>query len=178
MYQYIPPKRNQKAQKIIGILFLGGILLLFLPSLLQIPFRSFFQVCGVGCLTGSVFLVTRYVTKSFLYRVEANDDGSLDFTVTEIQNNKRQITVCRIALSDIRDIVTVKQADRAAVNAVKERIRKEQRRSFYYCPELAPSEACYLFVSEPSSGLLVVVINPDETLLRILEEHKGEDGED
>ena len=144
MYQYIPPKRNQKAQKIIGILFLGGILLLFLPSLLQIPFRSFFQVCAV----------------------------------TEIQNNKRQITVCRIALSDIRDIVTVKQGDRAAVNAVKERIRKEQRRSFYYCPELAPSEACYLFVSEPSSGLLVVVINPDETLLRILEEHKGEDGED
>ena len=58
MYEYTPPKNNQKAQRLIPLFLVGGGVLILLPRILGLPYASLFQLAGAGLLTAAIFLVT------------------------------------------------------------------------------------------------------------------------
>ncbi len=170
MYEYTPKKENLKAAHLILLMLVGGFLLLGLTAALPaLPFRWCFQLVGIGCLAVGIFLYTRYFTKAFTYAVVRREDGSLDLCVTECQRNSR-ITVCRLSLASIERVEVLKADDRARAKALKKELRAEGRKLYFYTVNLAPSSLCYLVATECGQPL-AVVLEPDETLLEMLEKN-------
>ena len=103
MHQWIPQKSNETARNMILLLFCGAFALLALTSLFgDIPFRWAFQTVALLLLTAAIFLVTRYMTKRFTYRIEPDGEDAYDLTVIESSaNGKRAVTVCRIGLHHV-----------------------------------------------------------------------------
>ena len=169
MYEYTPPKNNQKAQRLIPLFLVGGGVLILLPRILGLPYASLFQLAGAGLLTAAIFLATRYVAKSYVYRICPVEDGQADFEVVELMSGQRRRTVCRIALTDVEEIITLKSEDQAALRALRERIRKEGRKLYHYCPDLSPDSVTYLLIKEQLGGPVAISLCPDEILLTLLQ---------
>jgi len=167
MYEYIASSEKRRAPRLILLFFLGGMALMLLPSVLSVPFQWAFQLVGLCLFTAAVYLVTRYMTKSFLYRVFPDDDGRMDFSVTELRG-KTRCMVCRIGLADIREAVMVDARSKEEMAEVKKRIKAEKLRCYDYCSDLSPTLSCYLFVREQSGEPLVIRIMPDEKLFKLL----------
>lgn len=167
MYEYIPRPEKRRAPGLILLFLLGGLVLMFLPSALSVPFQSVFQFFGLCLFTAAIFLVTRYMSKSFLYRVFPDDDGQMDFSVTELRGKSR-CTVCRIGLADIEEARMVDARQKDQLDAVKQKIKAEKRKQYDYCADLNPTISCFLFVKEQNGDPLVIRIMPDETLFHIL----------
>ena len=167
MYEYTPKRENLKAAHLILLMLVGGFLLLGLTAALPaLPFRWIFQLVGIACLAVGIFLYTRYFTKAFTYSVMPRDDGSLDFCVTEC-GRKSRITVCRLSLASVERVEVLSADDRARAKTLKKELRAEGRKLYFYTVNLAPSSLCYLVATECSQPL-VVVLEPDETLLKML----------
>ena len=103
VYEYIPQKSNKKAIGIIIILTALALVLfaftLIFPSL---PLKWIPQLIAIIAFVCVIFIISRYIAKSFLYTVVKNDDDTLDLTVTELTNaGRKKITVCRIAIANI-----------------------------------------------------------------------------
>jgi len=166
-YQQMAPMGQRRAPKLILLLLLGGLALMLLPSFWSVPFKGLFQLAGLCLFTAALFLVTRYMTKGFLYGVFDNEAGGLDFSVTELQG-KRRCTVCLISLADIESVVTVDARKPAEVANLKARLKQERPKYFDYCSDLNPTLSCYLFVRENGGDPVAIRIMPDDTLLALL----------
>ena len=169
VYEYSPPKSNKKASGIILILFsLAAGLFLFTLLFPAMPFRWAVQLISIAAFVAVIFIISRYVAKSFVYNVIKTDDGSLDFTVTEITNAGRsQITVCRIALSSIEESHLLNRSnpnDSSKIKALQKQASADGRKSFNYCPDVNPTELCILLVEECNEKFLIK-LSPDSTLL-------------
>ena len=169
VYEYSPPKSNKKASGIILILFsLAAGLFLFTLLFPAMPFRWAVQLISIAAFVAVIFIISRYVAKSFVYNVIKTDDGSLDFTVTEITNAGRsQITVCRIALSSIEESHLLNRSnpdDASKIKALQKQASADGRKSFNYCPDVNPTELCILLVEECNEKFLIK-LSPDSTLL-------------
>ena len=168
VYEYTPPKSNKKASGIILILFsLAAGLFLFTLLFPSMPFRWAAQLISIAAFVAVIFIISRYVAKSFVYGILKLDDGSLDFTVTEITNAGRtQITVCRIALSSIENAYLLNRSipeDASKIKALKTQAKADGRKIFNYCPDVNPSEVCILLVDECDEKFLIS-LSPDSTL--------------
>ena len=148
MYEWNPKSANTTARKLILLFFIGaGALMLVTMLFPSVPFRWVFQLIALGLLSAAIFFVTRYVTKSFLYRIETTADGSADLTVTEISSGgKRRITVCRIGLDHIltRELLDnpAKTSERLAS------LKKEKIKYYDYTVEYQSAESILLIVNE------------------------------
>ena len=168
VYEYSPPKSNKKASGIILILFsLAAGLFLFTLLFPSMPFRWAAQLISIAAFVAVIFIISRYVAKNFVYNVIKTDDGSLDFTVTEITNAGRtQITVCRIALSSIENAYLLNRSipeDASKIKTLKSQAKADGRKIFNYCPDVNPSEVCILLVDECDEKFLIS-LSPDSTL--------------
>lgn len=170
LYEYSPSKSNKKAAGIVLILFsLAAGLFLFTVLFPNIPFRWGIQLIAIAAFAAVIFIISRYIAKSFLYAVTQAEDGSLDFTVTEITNAGRsKITVCRIAISNIEeaylfDRSVPEQAEK--IKAIQSSAKSEHRKFFNYCPDVNPTEVCILLVEECGEKILLK-LSPDTTLWR------------
>lgn len=163
MYEYIPQKSNKKAMYLVCLFLIGGGLLLFLSTWLEDVFGFIwvFQLIGIAFCAASIFIFTRYISKSYIYAVTR--DG--DLTVTEIQGRKR-ITVCRLSISAISRVESFESADEGRLNALKNEIKNEKRKIYNYCIDIAPSDFCYIFSEEYED--LAVVFQPDKRMLEYL----------
>lgn len=152
VYEYTPPKSNKKAQGVIIILtsLAAGafIFTLLFPSL---PFRWGIQLITIMAFAAVIFIISRYMAKSFLYAV-FQDADELDFTVTEITNGgRKQITVCRIGISNIEEAYRIdcsvsENAEKA--KDIQKQAKSDGRKAFNYCPDINPTEFCILLVEE------------------------------
>ncbi len=168
MYEYIPQKTDKTAGKLIILFLAGGFGLMFLTVLIQgIPFRWAFQFLAIGLLTEAVLLVTRYVTRSFVYRLEENEEGETELAVIEITSGgKKQTVVCRLAMSQIKKIDRfTREEEKAVSKAVHE--RKEKRRIFDYTVDLHLERAIQI-VAEEYEEAVTVRLNDDERLYEII----------
>ena len=164
MYGFRPQRTNNKAQNLIILFFIGAAALF----LLSIPLDGFgfvwvVQLLAILLLVAAIFLVTRYVMKSFEYAVEPANGGA-DLTVTEVSSGgRRRITVCRISLSGIGSIRVIEGADGGA-----KALRKAGKKIFDYRPELSPER--YLLVEAKEGGEeFVLLLAYGEEFLSILE---------
>lgn len=169
VYEFSPQKSNKKALGIILILLsLSAGLFAFTTLFPDIPYRWALQLISVMSFVVIIFIISRYIAKSFLYAVVKNDD-TLDFTVTEITNAGRtHITVCRIALSNIEEAHLIDRSipeNIEKLKNIKKTANTDGRKSFNYCPDVNPTEFCILLIEECGEKILLK-LSYDPTLWR------------
>lgn len=169
MYEFKPQRTNNKAQKLIMLFFMGAAALFLVTLPLEgVPFLWVIQLLAILLLVAAVFLVTRYVTKTYEYAVEPTDGGA-DLTVTEVSSGgRRRITVCRISLSGIESARVVEGKDEEL-----SAIRKARRKIFDYRLDIAP-EKSILAVANESGEEYILLFAYDEEFLSILERNENE----
>ena len=178
IYEYTPQKSNKKALGTIIVLFsLATGLFLFAMIFPEIKFRWVLQLISIIAFVAIIFIISRYIAKSFLYAIVQNDDENLDFTVTEITNAGRtQITTCRIALANIEKSYLLDRSIPEHVETLKalqKSAKSEGRKSFNYCPDINPTEVCVILVEECGEKFLLK-LSPDATLWEYLKKDKRE----
>ena len=169
MYEWLPTKNNKKAMNLI-LLFLSGAALLFAFTSLfgEMPFRWAFQLTALCFLTVAIFLTTRYVMKSFLYRIFEGDRGGFDLTVTELTSGgKRRVTVCRVGLSEVNRVILLDAADGGESAAKWRAVKKEGKKIFDYAADLDPARSIVVYLRE-SGEELILRLSYDKTLYDIL----------
>ena len=83
IFEFKPPKNIKKLQLVLGILLLGSIAVLLLTYILTFPAEWTVQLLGLGMLGMGIFVFTRYIIKDFVYASVKDENGGIDFTVTE-----------------------------------------------------------------------------------------------
>lgn len=153
-YEWLPTKSNQKARNVVLVLLIGAFALMLISSVFSaLPFRWIPQLLGLVLLTAAIFLTTRYLTKLFIYRI-VGEGESLDLTVTEASSNgKRQITVCRVALSGIRRLVILDASKPEVEKEERAFLKKSKVKQFDYRPDLCPAKSILLIVEEGGEEL-------------------------
>lgn len=166
MMQWIPQKSNKTAKNMI-LLFFGGAFALFAvtTAVPTVPFRWVFQTVALVLLTAAVFLVTRYLTKLFIYRVEQGGEGSTDLTVTEAAaNGKRPVTVCRVGLEHICSVILLDFSDSGASLDTWKDFKKGRKKIYDYRVDLRPVKSILLTVTEGGEELYLLLSYEAELL--------------
>lgn len=164
MYEFRPQRTNNKAQNLIILFFIGAAALFLLSIPLEgLSFIWVVQLLAILLLVAAIFLVTRYIMKSFEYAIVPTESGT-DLTVTEISSGgKRRITVCRISLSGIKKIHVTDGED----DGVKA-LRKSGKKMYDYRPDILPER--YVLIEAKESGEdFVLLLAYGEEFLSILE---------
>ena len=167
LYEFIPQKAHRKLSLISSLLLIGAVTVMLCTTILgDISYKWIFQLVSLIMLTAAIFIISRYVMKSYVYRIEATDNSSPDLTVTEIQN-RHVVTVCRLAVSSIEKITVIPSDDKATLNSTKADIRQMHRKFYNYCPDFMPQKKLCLFATECGEPL-AVFLTYDSELERIL----------
>ncbi len=163
MYEFKPPRTNSRAQKLVLLFFIGAAALLIATVPLKgMPFLWIIQLFAIILLIAAVFLVTRYITRSYIYSIDVID-GRTDLTVTEVSSGgKRQVAVCRIGLSGIESVREIEGKDGELAE-----LRKARKRIFDYRPDLLPEKSILLSAEECGEEFLILLAYDGE-LLNIL----------
>ena len=168
LYEYIPQKSNKKA---IGasLILISLAMGLFISTLLfpTLPFRWGVQLLAIIAFVGFVFIISRYVSKKFLYAIVETDEKELDFTVTELTNAGRtKTTVCRLSVKNVEEAYlldcTVPENQQKPKD-LKKSAKSNGRKTFNYCPDINPTEICAL-VGEECNEKYLVLISPDDVI--------------
>ena len=169
MYEWIPKRTNNRVQNAIVLLFIGAAVALFFPMLIRTnAYRWVFQFLAIGFLTAVIFLVTRYLTKIFIYCIHERADGQEDMTVTEAkQNGKGQITVCRVGLSGIRFCRVLDEQKDPRAREILSSLKKRKKKLFDYCVDIHPAQCILLAVNEGGEELWIVLSYSPELLARL-----------
>ena len=182
MHQWIPQKSNETARNMILLLFCGAFALLALTSLFgDIPFRWAFQTVALLLLTAAIFLVTRYMTKRFTYRIEPDGEDAYDLTVIESSaNGKRAVTVCRIGLHHVAKASLLDLSDGGESLAAWNSFKKGRKKIHDYRVDLRPTVFLLLTVKEGGEELYILLSHEkelSELLLRTAKSYREEDEE-
>ena len=147
LFEFIPTKNNKRLGLISGILLIGGSLMMLVTYIFEsMSGKWVFQLLAI-CMFGiSIFLVSRYVMKNYIYSIVATNNGN-DFTVTELQS-KKKTTVCRISVSNIEKAVVIDQGDKEKEDAVKALIKGGKYKKFNYCADVINEKCIYLLADE------------------------------
>ena len=122
-----------------------------------------FQTSGAALLAAVIFVYTRNIAKTFIYRIIENDEGGLDFTVTEVTGGGRsRITVCRFSLDSIEEAYSLDASEGERKKALAAKARREHRKRFDFCPDVSTERVAYLFVNDGEPVLVQVAV--DDTL--------------
>ena len=145
-------------------LFLGLSLFGF-SQIKSIPFPVIYQLLGLVSLTAFIILVSRYMMRRYVYRVEPRSDGTPseapDFVVTEYYG-RRVSVVCRVSVAAIEEILPITRENR------KEIKEKQNGRLFYdYTADLY-SQNRYLVTVTDGEHRFCARILADEELLKWL----------
>jgi hypothetical protein len=171
LYEYMPEKNKTRLNGIIIILIAVAALMFLTPMIFtQIPFSWVPQFLGMIALVAVIFIITRYIAKSFIYTVWQNDDGTLDLTVCELINGKKRTTVCRIGLGNITEahlLYPEKSDDKIKEKQLSANARAARTKSFDYCHDIKASPVCIILVEECGEQLLIK-LSPDEELYSYL----------
>ena len=167
VYEYSPQKSNKKALGVTIILLSIAIgLFAFTMLFPTLPYRWGLQLIAIVAFVAVVFIISRFIAKTFLYAIVENENG-LDFTVTEITNAGRtRITVCRISLSNIEESHLLDCSNSKNIENLKiiqKQAKSDGRKAFNYCPDINPAEVAILLVEECGEKF-ILKISPDSTL--------------
>ena len=156
IYEYIPHKDTKQATGLIAVLIAAAVGFFIFPSVFpQMQMRWGCQLTGALCLVAVIFVYTRYVGRSYIYRI-VDENDELELTVTEITGGGRsRVTVCRFALDAIEEAYALTPADDGKKKLLMARAKGERRKRFDYCPQLSAPLETYLFVRVGGEALFV-----------------------
>ena len=166
MYEFIPQGSNKKAKNAISALILGGFAIMLVTMTAEnMPFKWALQTVSIVLLAAGILLMTRYVSKSFIYRV-AQDDDTLDLYVIELQRKSR-ITVCRIALANINEVHVLDASEQDKDRSFVATFKADGRRRFNYCIDFKPEKFIWV-VADECGERVAVKLTYDERLCDII----------
>ena len=176
LYEYTPPKNNAKIMGIITCITSIGLgPLLFSLVIPNLPFKWLFQLIAIIDFTLVIFLITRFIAKSFLYSIIKVNDSDLDFTVTEITNGgKTKTTVCRIGIGGIEEIHIIDRSSKdeeQKLQEIKRNARKEGRKAFNYSTDINTPKLCIILCEECGEKFLITLAF-DDTLVGYLNKNQ------
>ena len=173
MYQYIPPKNPQKTTGIILLLVAAAAVAVFFTTIFpNMPLRWLLQLFAVGILVAIIYITTRYVTKSYIYKISPSDrEGGFDFTVTELTGGKHAVTVCRVGVESITEITRLTPENKA--EAKKTSLADGRKRFIYIC-DIQPPHTLMLFAEECGESL-AIMISADEEFASLLSRITGKE---
>ena len=143
IYNCKAKRQNLKAAAVTAVFtvaFLSDLFLLPLPFMK--PYRHLLEFLLAVFAAVVVTVAGRYLLRDYRYILTENGDG-VDLVVIETQGKRRR-TVCRVALSDIREIADECKDNRRSLN---ERCRTMKKR-YDYCIDLSAERAFRIFLTE------------------------------
>lgn len=172
MYEYIPQGSNKNAKNLISLLILGGFVIMLVTMMSEgVPFKWALQLTGLILMAIGILLMARYVSRSFIYRVEQTDGGA-DLSVIEIQRKSR-IVVCRISLSNIKDVHILGAADKEQEKTLVDTFKADGRKKYNYCIDVNPEKYVWIVADECGEDI-AVKLTYDEKLCEIIMPAKSE----
>lgn len=161
MYQYIPPKNPQKTTGIILLLLAAAAVSVFFTTVFpNMPLRWLLQLFAVGMLVAIIYITTRYVTKSYIYKISSRDrENALDLTVTELTGGKHAVTVCRVGMENITEILRLTPENKAEM---KKKSLEGGRKRFIYICDIQPPVTLLLFAEECGDPLSIMISSDEE----------------
>jgi hypothetical protein len=154
-----PERQNNIASLATLLCGIGGIVLFAAAN--YIPYASLPQSVAVVLLVVAVMMAVRWQT-SYRYRIsEDSEDGTVELCVLRLRG-KKTMTLCRLALRDLREIDPVTSVDR------KEHKKKYSADKIYnYCPDVLPDRAVYLHFEENGNRIILCLQASEEFVTRM-----------
>ena len=142
------PKKDLKNTYTVTIILLvcGFVCIIFAPLTVA---RAVFQLAGIGCFTGSIFIFTRYVQQDYLYSVSADESGVYDLSVNKIYG-KRSTLVCKLALDTCVAFEKKREGEEQAHGKVT--------RKYNYVSNFSPAEIYCFYFRESEEGELCMLL--------------------
>ena len=171
-YEWVAQKSNHKARNLVFVLLAAAFVFMLIPMIFPaMPFRWGIQLIALCLLTAGIFMTTRYLTRLYIYRIVGEGDA-LDLTVTEAASNgKRQITVCRVALSRIHRLAVFDAATPDVEKKERGLLKGRHIKQYDYRPDLRPEKSIFLIVEEGGEEL-GLFLSYDEELFSQLSREK------
>ena len=166
IYEYAPKLKKKKEKTLLLAAITVAVLLYAVSRLPGIPYPFIYQLISIFCLVFVIMLTTRYLMRSYVYRVESGEDGSAvpDLVIEEYYGN-HITTVCRLALSDIRSAVRWNAQTKAALAGPM-----KDKRLYRYTGEFSPADLCVLEADDEGETIFLR-ISADDTLMNLILTH-------
>ena len=168
LYEYAP-KKDIKRLSLTTIAAFAGAAVMVLVTVMfpEMAYKWAVQLISIGLIAVGIFFTSRYIMRSYVYRVEVFDENEgPELTVTEIQG-RHIITVCRLTLSSIDGTVTVCPTDKPEVDALKARINAEKRKKYDYCVDMFGDKQICVLATVGGEGI-AVKLSYDKQLEKLL----------
>ena len=163
MYEYTP-KFEKKREKLLAIFVIGlSVIVYAISATGLLPFPGIFQMLAVCGITAGILILTMYVLPHYTYRIEPREEGSgaLDFVIVEY-TGRRSITVCRVSVSSVIEVVCVTKETKATIDQAK------KGKHFYNYTGVLFDEVRYCAHLEENGESFFVYFCPDAKLLQYL----------
>ena len=163
MYEYTP-KFEKKKEKLLSLFIIAlSVILYVVAASGKLPSPGIFQMLSLCGITAGILLLSMYVLRRYTYRIEAREEGSeeLDFVIVEY-TGKRGITVCRVSLSSVIEVVRLTEQTKPVLQQAK------KGKHFYNYTGVLFDEEQYCAHLEECGETFFVYFCPDEKLLKYL----------
>lgn len=163
MYVYHPQFQKKKEKLLSLFLAALGIAFYIGSQIPNAPIPGVIQILGVGCLAGSILLISMCILRSYSYELVQNEEGKTDFVITE-HYSRRKTVVCRVELESVISVVPFeKDADSS--------VEKKEKKTVYSYTGILFDEKRYSVEMQAHGEHFFVIICADERLLELLSNH-------
>ena len=157
---YETPERENNIASLATLLCgIGGIVLFAAAN--YIPYPSITQMVGLVLLVICVMMAVRWKT-NYRYRIgEDAEDGTVELSVIRLRG-KKTMTLCRLALRDLREIDPSNPEDRKA-----HKQKYSGDKIYNYCSDVLPRRATYLHFEENGNRIILCLQASEEFLIKL-----------
>ncbi len=160
MYEYRPTYFKKKEKSYCLVLTLAAIILLALSRIPQMPLPVLWQAVAVAALAVAVMLLSRYLLRSYIYRIEENDRGR-DLVIL-MQTGRRTRTVCRVSVDYIEHALRL-----TPENSQAQKAARRGHTVWLYYSEWQARDLCQLHIHTPDEDAYLL-IQSDDFLFKLL----------
>lgn len=161
MYAYRPNFQKKKEKLLVWFLTALGFILYITSRVPGAPVPGILQILGVFCLAGMILLVSMCIKRRYDYVLEQNENGKIDFTITEYYG-RRTTVVCRVSLSEVCSVLPLTKETEEKYKSLK------KQGTHYSYTGILFDEKRYLVEMQAHGEHFFVRICADETLVKLL----------
>ena len=133
MFKKTLKTQNKKAKLLMITLFIFGVALLFVSG--SVPLKPLWQILGFVSVAAAVYIATVFVLKEYTVSIFFPEGSSVpDFAIYEFRSN-REIKVCHISISDIREIKVITPENAKAEKEKRKGLKSYRYNTFFDCKE-------------------------------------------
>ena len=158
-YEYRPTPQKKKEKSLVTFSLCAAILLFAASYIPNVFLPWLFQVLAVIGFGFCICVVSRYLLRSYSYRLEPSTLGDfLDLVIVE-QRKSRLQTVCRIAVVDVECVERLTEENKKQILS-----KTQKSRVYRYQAQMEPTDH-YLLTARENEETIYLVISADQGLI-------------